>query len=71
MRQGSVDQISERGLHDRMLAVIDISLSGRQLRIGEERMVALYREQPIGVAGIFDAAHHEPDSDVFASPAWT
>jgi hypothetical protein len=55
--QGSIDQIGEHGLDDRVLTVGDISLSDGEVGVGEERVIPPDREQGVTVAGIFDAAH--------------
>ena len=63
MRQRSVDQVGEHGLDDRVLAVGDVGLVDRQVGVGEERVIPPDREQRIGVASVFDAAHHKPGGD--------
>jgi hypothetical protein len=35
--QGSVDQVGEHGFDDRVAAVDDVGLRGRQVGVGEER----------------------------------
>lgn len=59
MGQGSVDQVGEDGFDDGVLAVGDVGLGGREVGVGEERVVSLHREQGVAEAGIFDAAYHQ------------
>jgi hypothetical protein len=48
---------------DRVTAVDDVGLRGRQVCIGEERVIAPHREQCVGVAGVLDPAHHQPSGN--------
>jgi hypothetical protein len=52
VRQGPVDQVGEHGFDDRVTAVDDVGLRGRQVCVGEERVVAPHREQRVEVAGV-------------------
>lgn len=60
VRQGSVDEVGEDGFDDRVPAMGDIGVGGRGSGVGEERMMPPHREQRVGVAGVFDAAHDQP-----------
>jgi hypothetical protein len=39
--QGSVDQVGEDGFDDGVLAVGDVGLGGREVGVGEERVIAI------------------------------
>jgi hypothetical protein len=43
VRQGPVDEVGEHGFDDRVTAVDDVGLRGRQVCVGEERVVHLER----------------------------
>jgi hypothetical protein len=61
--QGSVDEVGEHGFDDHVTAVDDVGLRGRQVCVGEERVVAPHWEQCVGVAGVGDPAHHQLSGD--------
>ena len=61
--QWPVDQIGEHGFDDRVLAVGDVGLGDGQVGVGEERVIPPDREEGVAVAGILDAAHHQPGGD--------
>ena len=63
MRQRPVDQVGEHGFDDGVLAVGDVGLLDGQVGVGEERVIPPDREQRVGVAGVFDPAHHQPGGD--------
>ena len=42
--------------------VMSASAVGR-VGVGEERVIPPHREQRVRVAGVFDAAHHQPHGD--------
>ena len=41
----------------------EVGLGGGQVGVGHKRVIAPHREQGVGVAGIFDAAHDQPGGD--------
>ena len=63
----SVDQVREHRFHDRVLAVGEVGVDGRQVGIGEERVIPPHREQRIRVVGVLDPAHNEAGGDLVAS----
>ena len=63
MRQGAVDQVGEHGFDDGVAAVGDVGGGDGFVGVGEERVIAPHREQRVGVAGVFDAAHDQPGGD--------
>ena len=60
VREGSVDEVGEDGFDDRVAAVGDVGVGSRFGGVGEERVISPHREQRVGVAGVFDAAHDQP-----------
>ena len=63
VRQRAVEEVGEDGFDDRVPAMGSIGVVGRGGGVGEERMMPPYREQRVGVAGVFDAAHDQPGGD--------
>ena len=63
VRQRPVDEVGEHGFDDGVAAVGDVGVGDRFGGVGEERVIPPDREQRVGVAGVFDAAHDQPGGD--------
>ena len=64
MGERAVDEAAKAAVStDGVFAVGEVGLGGGQVGVGEKRVIPPHREQGVGVAGVFHAAHHQPGGD--------